>query len=166
MTATASPTDPHRVPSEKPRGGAAAVLHRHRRLRIGLLLAAPMLWLGVAYLAALAALLVTAFWTTNSFTGEVERIWSLDNFRELFSVDVYRTITLRTVGIAALVTVVDAAIAFPIALYMAKIASPRMQRLLVVAVLMPLWASYLVKAYACRGMLAEGGLGRASRSAG
>lgn len=137
---------------------AAGVLHRHPRLRLGLLLTAPMLWLGVAYLAALAALLITAFWTTNAFTGEVERVWSLANFHELFTIDVYRTITLRTVGIAALVTVVDALVAFPIALYMAKVASPRVQRLLVVAVLMPLWASYLVKAYAWRGMLAEGGL--------
>ena len=136
----------------------AAALHRRPRLRLGLLLAPPMLWLGVAYLAALAALLVTAFWTANSFTGEVERTWSLENFRELFGIGVYKTVTLRTIGIAALVTVVDAAIAFPIALYMAKVASPRAQRLLVVAVLMPLWASYLVKAYAWRGMLAEGGL--------
>jgi putative spermidine/putrescine transport system permease protein len=136
----------------------AGTLHRRPRLRLGLLLAPPMLWLGVAYLAALAALLVTAFWTVNSFTTEVDRIWNLDNFRQLLTIDVYRTITLRTVGIAALVTVVDAVVAFPIALYMAKIASPRVQRLLVVAVLMPLWASYLVKAYAWRGMLAEGGL--------
>ena len=67
-----------------------------------------MLWLGVAYLGALAALFVTAFWGQNSFTGEVERTWTLDNFRDLFTIDVYRTITLRTLGIAALVTVVDA----------------------------------------------------------
>ena len=65
---------------------------------------------------------------------------------------------MRTLSIAALVTVVDAVIAFPIALYMAKVASPRLQRLLVIAVLMPLWASYLVKAYAWRGMLSENGL--------
>ena len=117
-----------------------------------------MLWLGVAYLGALAALFVTAFWGQNSFTGEVERTWTLDNFRDLFTIEVYRTITLRTIGIAALVTVVDAVIAFPVALYMAKVASRRAQRLLVVAVLMPLWASYLVKAYAWRGMLGNGGL--------
>ncbi len=117
-----------------------------------------MLWLGVAYLGALAALFVTAFWGQNSFTGEVERTWTLDNFRDLFTIDVYRTITLRTVGIAALVTVVDAVIAFPVALYMAKVASPRAQRWLVIAVLTPLWASYLVKAYAWRGMLGTGGL--------
>ena len=117
-----------------------------------------MLWLGVAYLGALAALFVTAFWGQNSFTGEVERTWTLDNFHDLFTIDVYRTITLRTLGIAALVTVVDAVIAFPVALYMAKVASPRAQRWLVIAVLMPLWASYLVKAYAWRGMLGTGGL--------
>jgi putative spermidine/putrescine transport system permease protein len=117
-----------------------------------------MLWLGVAYLGALAALFITAFWGQNSFTGEIERTWTLDNFRDLFTIEVYRTITVRTLGIAVLVTVVDALIAFPIALYMAKVASPRLQRVLVIAVLMPLWASYLVKAYAWRGMLSEQGL--------
>ena len=101
--------------------------------------------------AALAALFVTALWTPNGFTGDIERTWTLDNFRDLFTLDVYRTITLRTLGIAALVTVIDALIAFPVALYMAKVATPRAQRLLVIAVLMPLWASYLVKAYAWRG---------------
>jgi putative spermidine/putrescine transport system permease protein len=117
-----------------------------------------MLWLGVAYLAALAALFVTSLWGQNDFTGEIERVWSFDNYRQLWDIPVYRTIAFRTVGIAALVTVVDALLAFPIALYMAKVASPRVRRLLVIAVLMPLWASYLVKAYAWRGMFSEGGL--------
>src|SRR6476659_364180 len=102
-----------------------------------------MLWLGVAYLGALAALFVTAFWGQNSFTGEVERTWSLRNFHDLLTIGVYRTVTLRTIGIAVLVTVVDAVIALPVAFYMAKIASRRTQGILVVAVLMPLWASYL-----------------------
>jgi len=117
-----------------------------------------MLWLGVAYLGALAALFLTSLWGQNDFTGEIERTWTLENFRTLLEVEVYRTITLRTLAVAALVTVVDALIAFPIALYMAKVASRRVQRLLVIAVLMPLWASYLVKAYAWRGMLSENGL--------
>jgi putative spermidine/putrescine transport system permease protein len=125
---------------------------------VGLLLTPPMLWLGVAYLGALAALLITSLWTQNDFTGNIERTWTLENFRDLFTIEVYRTITLRTIGIAALVTLVDAVLAFPIALFMAKVASPRLQRLLVIAVLMPLWASYLVKAYAWRGMLSTGGL--------
>jgi putative spermidine/putrescine transport system permease protein len=117
-----------------------------------------MLWLGVAYLGALAALFVTSLWGQNAFTGEVERVWTLDNFRTLLTEDVYRTITLRTVGVAALVTVVDAVLSIPVALFMAKVASPRWQRVLLIAVLTPLWASYLVKAYAWRGMLSEGGL--------
>src|SRR5262245_5444060 len=117
-----------------------------------------MLWLGLAYLGALAARLITSLWTQNDFTGNIERTWTLENFRDLFTIDVYRTITFRTIGIAASVTIVDALLAFPIALYMAKVASPRLQRLLVIAVLMPLWASYLVKAYAWRGMFSEGGL--------
>jgi putative spermidine/putrescine transport system permease protein len=136
----------------------AQVLHRRPGLRVGLLLTPPMLWLGVAYLGALAALFVTSLWGQNAFTGEVERVWTLDNFRTLLTEDVYRTITLRTVGVAVLVTVVDAALAIPVALFMAKVATPRWQRVLLIAVLTPLWASYLVKAYAWRGMLSEGGL--------
>ncbi|WP_242665135.1 MULTISPECIES: ABC transporter permease [unclassified Nocardioides] len=134
-----------------------SVLDRRPGLRVGALLTPPMLWLGVAYLGALAALLITSLWTQDDFTGTIQRTWTLDNFRDLFTIDVYRTITLRTIGIAALVTVIDAVLAFPIALYMAKVASPRLQRLLVIAVLMPLWASYLVKAYAWRGMLSADG---------
>ena len=131
---------------------------RRPGVRTGLLLLPPMLWLGVAYLGALAALLVTSLWTQDDFTGQIQRTWTLENFRDLVTIDVYRTITVRTLSIAALVTVIDAVLAFPIALYMAKVASPRVQRLLVIAVLMPLWASYLVKAYAWRGMFSEGGL--------
>jgi putative spermidine/putrescine transport system permease protein len=112
----------------------------------------------VAYLGALGALFITSLWGQNAFTGEVERTWTLDNFRTLFDVDVYRVITLRTLGIALTVTVVDAVVAIPIALFMAKVASPRLKGVLLVAVLTPLWASYLVKAYAWRGMLSENGL--------
>jgi putative spermidine/putrescine transport system permease protein len=116
-----------------------------------------MLWLGVAYLGALAALFITSLWTVDGFTGTIERSWTLDNYRDLWTIPVYRTITFRTIAIAVSVTVIDVVIAFPIALYMAKVASPRLQRLLVIAVLTPLWASYLVKAYAWRGMLSETG---------
>jgi putative spermidine/putrescine transport system permease protein len=117
-----------------------------------------MLWLGVAYLAALGALFITSLWGQNDFTGDIERIWSFDNYRQIWEIPVYRTIAFRTIGLAALVTVIDAVLAFPIALYMAKFASVRGRRLLVISVLMPLWASYLVKAYAWRGMFSEGGL--------
>jgi putative spermidine/putrescine transport system permease protein len=83
---------------------------------------------------------------------------SLDNFRTLLERDVYRTITLRTVGLAAAVTVTDAILALPIAYYMARVASPRTRSMLVVAVLTPLWASYLVKVYAWRTILAGEGI--------
>jgi putative spermidine/putrescine transport system permease protein len=136
----------------------AGILHRRPGLRAGLLLTPPMLWLGVAYLGALAALFITSLWGQDPFTGNVVREWTLDNFRQLWESDVYRHITFRTIGIAALVTVIDVVIAFPIALYMAKIASPRARGLLVIAVLTPLWASYLVKAYAWRIMLADNGV--------
>jgi putative spermidine/putrescine transport system permease protein len=116
-----------------------------------------MLWLGVAYLGALAALFITSLWTVDGFTGAIQRDWTLDNFRDLVTTEVYRSITFRTLLTAAAVTVIDAVVAFPIALFMAKVASPRLQRILVIAVLTPLWASYLVKAYAWRGMLSETG---------
>lgn len=136
----------------------SAFFYRKPKLRLGFLLSAPVLWLGLAYLGALAALFVTAFWHTDAFTGQVAVEWSLDNFKTLFSDAVYRTITFRTVGIAALVTVIDAVIAFPMAFAMAKLASPRAQRILVIAVMTPLWASYLVKAYAWRSMLSGNGV--------
>jgi putative spermidine/putrescine transport system permease protein len=130
---------------------------RQSRWQLGLLLAPPMAWLVVVYLGSLAALFVTSLWTADAFGGTIERTWTLDNFRDLFTLDVYRTITGRTLLIAVAVTVLDAVVAFPIALFMAKVASPRAQRLLVIAVLTPLWASYLVKAYAWRGMFSNGG---------
>ena len=133
------------------------ILHRHPRLRLAGLLGPPMLWLGVAYLGALAALFITSLWTVNTFTGAIQREWNLDNFRDLITLDVYRAITIRTLLIAVTVTIMDAVLAFPIALYMAKVASPRWQKILVIAVLTPLWASYLVKAYAWRAMFSGTG---------
>jgi len=134
-------------------------LHARPRTRLWLLLALPLLWLVVVYLGSLFILLLNAFWTSDSFTGKVNPFdWSLDAFVQIASNDVYRTIAVRTVGMAALVTVTDALLAFPIAYYMARIASPRVRNLLVVAVLMPLWASYLVKIFAWRTVFQGNGL--------
>ncbi len=133
-------------------------MHRHVWLRLTALIAAPMFWLGVAYLGSLAALFITAFWSTNDFTGDVVRVWTTENYQQLWNEDVYRTIILRSIAVAAGVTVIDALIAFPIAFYMAKLARPSIQKLLVVAILMPLWASYLVKGYAWRTMFSENGV--------
>ncbi|MFE0517481.1 ABC transporter permease [Streptomyces sp. NPDC058954] len=136
----------------------AGALHRRPRLRLTLLLTAPLLWLAVLYLGSLTVLFVSAFWTTNSFTSEVVRVWSTDNFHELFTTPVYRQVIVRSVGVAASVTVLCAVIAFPVAFYTARVARPRWRPLLVVAILTPLWASYLVKVYAWRLILSEGGL--------
>jgi putative spermidine/putrescine transport system permease protein len=121
------------------------------------LLAAPAVWLVVAYLGSLAVMFAAAFWSTESFTGALVKQFSWDNFRTLVQEPVYRSIALRTVGVAAAVTVVDALIALPMAFYMAKVAGRRARRLLVAAILTPLWASYLVKAYAWRVMLGSDG---------
>ena len=136
----------------------SSFLHRHRRLRLGALLSAPMLWLVVAYLGALGVLLLSSLWTVNDFTGQEVHVASFDNFRTIFTNDVYRAVTLRSLGVAAGVTVVTAILAVPMAFYMGKVAKPRFRPWLVIAILTPLWASYLVKAYAWRVMLANGGL--------
>jgi putative spermidine/putrescine transport system permease protein len=136
----------------------SGVLHRHPVLRLTLLLVAPMIVLVVVYLGSLAVLLVSAFWTTDDFTGEIVHEATLDNFRAIFTTGVYRTVTLRTIAVASAVTVICAVMAFPMALFMAKVASPRSRRVLVVLLLTPLWASYLVKAYAWRAMLAGEGV--------
>jgi putative spermidine/putrescine transport system permease protein len=133
-------------------------LHNRPRLQLGLLLSGPLGWLGLAYLGSLVVLFVAAFWHLDPFTSEVVKGFSFDNFRTLWEGDVYRSIAGRTLAIAAAVTVTDAIIAFPIAFYMAKVASPRTRGLLVVAVLMPLWSSYLVKVYAWRTILSEEGI--------
>jgi putative spermidine/putrescine transport system permease protein len=135
----------------------SAFLHRHSALRGGSLVAAPLVWMGAIYLVALAALFVTAFWKVD-FGVTVTRIWNLDNFRKLWEQEVYRTVVIRTVAIAAAVTVIDALLALPVAFYMAKVAGPLVSRLLVVAILTPLWASYLVKAFAWRTMVTPGGV--------
>jgi len=136
----------------------ADLFHGRPRLQVGTLLAGPIGWLVVAYLGSLAVMFAAAFWSLNDFTGEIERSFSLENFKTLAEEPIYRTIALRTIGVAALVTITDALLAFPIAFFMAKLASNRAKALLVVAVLMPLWSSYLVKVYSWRTMLGDGGI--------
>lgn len=136
----------------------ATWLHQRPRLQLGALLAAPLTWLGLAYLGSLAILLLNAFWESDPFSGRVIPTFTLESFEALVSVEVYRTIALRTIGMALAVTVTDVLLAFPIAYFMARVASGRTRRLLVVAVLMPLWASYLVKIYAWRTILQGNGL--------
>ena len=133
-------------------------LYPRPRIRLGALLAGPLGWLSIAYLGALFILLLNAFWDKDAFTGRVEPFaWTLYAFAEIFNTEVYRTVAGRTIEMAALVTVTDALLAFPIAYYMARIASPKVRGALVIAVLMPLWAAYLVKVYAWRTILQGNG---------
>jgi len=126
----------------------AAALWRRPWARATMLLTPPLAWFLVIYVASLVVLLITAFWETNSFTGNLEKIWNLGNFAQIFQNSAYRSIIGRTVGMAAGVTVVDGLVAFPFAYYMARFASRRTRTVLYVAILLPLWASYLAKVYA------------------
>ncbi|MGV1048015.1 MAG: ABC transporter permease [Solirubrobacterales bacterium] len=136
----------------------AGFFHGRRRLQVGSLLAAPGAWLVILYLGSLLILLISAFWTVDALSGETIKGFSLENIERLWNEPVNCEIIWRTVRIAALVTITDAIIAFPIAFYMAKIASRRGKAILVIAVLMPLWSSYLVKVLSWRTMLAEDGV--------
>jgi putative spermidine/putrescine transport system permease protein len=137
----------------------SAVLWRRPWIKGLALLSPPALAFIVVYVGALAVLFVSAFWTVDAFTGKVERIWSLDNFRIVFSTadPTYLRIAGRTIGIAAAVTLTDAVLAFPLGYYMARLASRRTRTLVFVLVLLPLWSSYLVRVYAWRLILSGDG---------
>ncbi len=137
---------------------ASAFLFRHPRAKLGLSLGAPLTWMVVVYLGSLVLLLASAFWRLDVFSSEIVHDWSLVNFRTLLENDVYRTITLRTVGIAAAVTVTDIVLSFPLAYYAARMATPRARRALMIAVVLPLWANYLVRVFAWKIILTPSGL--------
>ncbi len=135
----------------------AGLFYGRPRATVATLLSGPVGWLVVLYIGSLAVLLIAAFWSVDALSGELTRSFSIDNYKTLIEDSVYRTVAQRTVLIAALVTLTDALLAFPIAFYMAKVASPRAKGVLVVMVLMPLWSFYLVKGYAWRVILSDGG---------
>jgi putative spermidine/putrescine transport system permease protein len=136
----------------------SAALFRRPWLRAGLLLSAPLAWMVLIYLAALVLLFVSALWTVESFTGNIVHTWTLANFETLFQGSAYRTIALRTVGIAAAVTVTDAVLALPFSFYAARVAGGRLKAVLFVAILIPLWSSYLARVYIWRLILAHDGV--------
>jgi putative spermidine/putrescine transport system permease protein len=145
----------------RPRKGAARRLsiglNRRPWLRGTLLLSGPLGWMLFIYIAALVVLFLSAFWTVDPFTGQIVHHWGLKNFKTIVESGTYRDIVLRTVGIAAAVTITDAILAFPFAYFAARLASRRMQTLLFVLVLLPLWSSYLVRVYAWRLILSKDG---------
>jgi putative spermidine/putrescine transport system permease protein len=147
-------TKPARVPA----GRLSSALWRRPWARATILLTPPLAWFVLLYLASLVVLLITAFWQINPFTTNIERVWSLDNFTTIFTSPAYRAIILRTVGMAAAVTVTDTVVAFPFAYFMARVASPRTRTALFVAILLPLWASYLAKVYSWLLIFTHGGI--------
>jgi putative spermidine/putrescine transport system permease protein len=137
--------------AKQARGGVwsrvSAALWRRPWARATLLLTPPLAWFLLIYLAALVVLLITAFWQINPFTTNIERVFTLNNFQTIFTSPAYRTIIVRTVVMAAVVTLTDAVVAFPFAYFMARMASARTRTILFMAILLPLWASYLAKVY-------------------
>ena len=131
-------------------------LYRRRALLILLLLVPPMLWVGVVYVGSLLALLANSFFGLDHFTGQVQREIGFGNFVALLegaNIDVM----LRTVSMAALVTVACVVLALPIAWYMARYARGMTKAALYIAVMLPLWSSYLVRLYAWKLLLAKEG---------
>jgi len=155
MTSVSAPETP---PRAHPGRRLSTFLFRHPRTRLALLLALPVAWMVVVYFGSLVVLLVSAFWDTDPFTAEIVREFTLDNFKTIIERPVYRDVAWRTIQMALMVTLADIVLAFPIAYYMARVASPRARNLLVVAILLPLWASYLVKVIAWRTILSDGGV--------
>jgi putative spermidine/putrescine transport system permease protein len=135
----------------------ATWLYQRPRLTLALLLAPPLLYLIIVYLGSLAALLIQSFFALDEFSGVVVREFTLKTYASLFT-PAHIDIISRTVLMAALVTIADAVLAFPLAYYMARYASPRVKALLALAVVMPLWASYLVRVYAWKLLLAKEGI--------
>jgi putative spermidine/putrescine transport system permease protein len=148
--------DAARVTEGSPRGGALRSLSRfswrHPGLRTGLQIALPVAAFLFVYVAALAALLVQGFWTTDSFTGKVIHSWNLDNFRAIADAP-YPTIILRTLLMASAVTITCMILAFPYAYFMVRVAGRRLRLVLLVATVLPLWVSYLVRVYSWRLIL-------------
>jgi putative spermidine/putrescine transport system permease protein len=150
MAAVEEPVAPPR------RHRASAFFHRHPLLQRTLFLLPGLGWLGVLYLGSLLTLLIYSFWGTDDFTGLVDKTFTLSTYAELWD-PANRDIILRTVGMAAAVTLAAAIVAFPLAYFMARYASPRLKTALYVAVLMPLWSSYLVRVLAWKQILAKEG---------
>ena len=133
-------------------------LYRLPGARLALLLGPVLLWMGIIYLGSLALLFVTSFWRQDSITGAIVQDWGFQNFQFLVQEDVYRTIAIRTLGIALAVTATDIILAIPIAYFAARIATPRIRTLLLLSMVLPLWSSYLVRVYAWRTILSGDGV--------
>src|SRR5262245_7875407 len=132
----------------------SAFFYTHPRLTLILTLSLPILWLGVVYLGAIGAMLAQSFFYVDGFTGLIVREFSFRTYQDLFTaanLDIF----VRTAGMAAVVTVASALIAFPLSYYMARYASSRIRGLLYLGIMLPLWSSYLVRVYSWKLILAD-----------
>jgi putative spermidine/putrescine transport system permease protein len=154
MTSPARATPP---PTPTVARRLAAWLHRHPTTRLRLLLASPVGWLVLVYLGSLLILFLNAFFTRDAFSGATDYTPTVDNFARLLR-EPYPGITLRTLAMAIAVTITCAVLALPIAFFMARVIPHRFRNAMVVAVIVPLWASYLIKVYSWRLILAEEGI--------
>jgi len=139
-------------------GALGGFLHRRPSLNLFLLLVPPLLWFGTVYLGSLFALLAQSFYAIDEFTAKIVREPTLATYRQLLTQPANLDIVLRTLVMAIAVTVASAIVAFPIAHYMARHARGRTKALFYVAVMLPMWTSYLVKVYAWRLILAKQGI--------
>ncbi|HEX3453686.1 MAG TPA: ABC transporter permease [Gaiellaceae bacterium] len=137
----------------------SATFWRRPRLKLAALVGPPVSAYTVIYVGSLVVLLIAGFWAVDPFTSETVHRWNLDNFRTIFSFGdtTYWRIIGRTVAMAAAVTLTDAVLAFPLAYFMARVATGRQRSLLFLAVLLPLWSSYLVRIYSWRTILSTSG---------
>ncbi len=132
-------------------------LYLRPKLVLGLLLGPPMIYMAVVYLGSLASLLVNSFYKLDSFTGLIDRQFTLETYAQLFQRS-NLDILIRTTTMAAAVTITDALIAFPLAYTIAKVAGKRAKSFLYLAVMLPLWSSYLIRVYAWKLILSKEGI--------
>ncbi len=137
---------------------ASTFFYRRPYWYLALLLLPPLLWFGTVYLGSLFALLWQSFYAIDDFTAQIVREPTFATYKQLFTRPAHVDIVVRTVTMALAVTIACAAIALPIATYMARYASGRMKALFYVGVMLPMWTSYLVKVYAWRQLLAREGI--------
>lgn len=155
MTAFAEPLV---LPERRgPAGRLSDFFWKHPHLLLTVMLAPPLLWLGVVYLGSLFALLLQSFFSIDDFSGLINDEFTLATYRQLLS-ETNLDIILRTVTMAATVTLASAVIAFPIAYYAARYAQGKWKVLFYLGVMLPLWSSYLVKIYAWKLILAKEGI--------
>ncbi|MEG6508131.1 ABC transporter permease [Methyloligella sp. 2.7D] len=145
-------------PRGGPSGAASDAFWRHPKFLLLLLLTPPLLWLGIIYLGSLFALLAQSFFAIDHYTGMIDYTPTLRTYRELLTTPANLDIIVRTVLMAACVTLFSALIAFPIAYYAARYARGKWKALFYLGVMLPLWSSYLVKIYAWKLILAKEGI--------